>query len=152
MAEPAMPPSEAPAPPHVVPGTPVPSTERGFYEPYSGFARTLRTWLIAFGVGAPIVFFQSPSAWAALSSDGSVRPFVYCFLAGIALQVVCALLYKTSMWYLYMEELDEVKENDWRCRAARWLSTAYWLELAFDLASIALFAYATLRAIRVIAA
>lgn len=136
----------------LAPGTPARPPESGFYEAYSGFAKTLRTWLIAFGVGAPIIFFQSPEAWAALGKNGAVRPFVYCFLIGIAIQVFCSLLFKTAMWYLYMSELGEIQEDAWQFTASQWVSTAYWLELFLDVATISLFTYATFRAVQTVVA
>jgi hypothetical protein len=57
-----------------------PQSEKGFYEAYASFARTLRAWLIAFGIGAPLIFFQNENAWAALGLHGVVKSFVYCFL------------------------------------------------------------------------
>ena len=124
-----------------------PKVETGFHAPYAEFAKTLRTWLVAYGVGAPVLFFQSAEAWAALGRNGAVRPFVYLFLGGIGLQVLSALAYKTAMWYLYMEELGKIQISTFRYRISDWLSEAYWLEALVDVATIALFGFATHRAI-----
>ena len=121
--------------------------ETGFFAVYAEFSKTLRAWLIAYGVGAPILFFQSPDAWAALGKTGQVRPFVYAFLVGIAIQVFSALMYKSAMWYLYMEELQDISATHWKARTSAYLSSAYWLEVVMDLATIGCFGVATVRAL-----
>jgi len=121
-----------------------------FYPAYSVFAKTLRTWLIAYGVGAPLAFFQLPEAWDALGNGRELRPFVYLFLAGIGVQVVYALINKSAMWYLYMDELNEVHGDDFRVRISAYVSTAYWFEVVCDVATIACFGIATVRALRLV--
>jgi hypothetical protein len=121
--------------------------ETGFFAAYAEFSKTLRAWLIAYGVGAPILFFQSPDAWAALGKSGEVRPFVYAFLVGIAIQVLSALLYKSAMWYLYMEELQDIPATHWKARISAYVSSAYWLEIGMDLATVCCFGTATVRAL-----
>lgn len=104
-----------------------------------GLSRT--AWVHRFSI------FQSPDAWAALGKSGQVRPFVYAFLAGIGIQVFSALLYKTVMWYLYMEELQDVPATHWKVKVSAYLSSAYWLEMGMDLATIGCFGVATVRAL-----
>jgi hypothetical protein len=124
--------------------------ETGFHSAYSDFARNLRLWLLAYGVGLPLVFFESEKAWDALGKDGAVRPFVYLFLSGIGIQILAAIIYKSAMWYLYMGELKILSEKAWRHKVSEWLSTAYWLEFLLDLLTIAAFGIATVRALQVL--
>ena len=127
-----------------------PAAETGFYGAYTVFAQNLRLWLLAYGVGLPVLFFQSEAAWTALGTKGVVRPFVYFFLGGIALQVVSAVLYKSAMWYLYMGELGEIGEKTKRHTWSEAVSTAYWLEFLIDVATIVVFAWATILALGII--
>lgn len=122
--------------------------DTGFHASYAEFAKTVRTWLVAYGVGAPVVFFQAPRPWEALARSGGVEPFVYCFLVGIGLQVLGAVGYKTAMWYLYSFELGKLKASTRRYRWSNAISEAYWLEASLDLSTIALFSYSTLRAVK----
>jgi hypothetical protein len=121
--------------------------ETGFYEAYAGFARTLRTWLVAYGIGAPVLFLTQSSAAEALKTAGAARAVAVIFLTGVSIQVLGALLYKTTMWQLYMGELSALD------RVGRWqtfcemISTAYWLEFAIDASTIALFGWATWRVV-----
>src|SRR5205809_8022604 len=80
--------------------------ESGFYEAYAGFARTLRTWFVAYGIGGPVIFLTNDTAAKRFQVSGSSRAVAYSFFAGVALQILAALLYKTAMWYLYRGELE----------------------------------------------
>jgi hypothetical protein len=66
-----------------------------------GFARTLRVWLIAYGIGLPAIFLTNETA-GMLFSSGSGRIVAYAFLGGVAVQVVLAFLSKPAMSYLYL--------------------------------------------------
>lgn len=118
--------------------------ESGFYEAYAGFARTLRAWLIAYGVGGPVIFLTNDAAGRALAEAGVARDIAHLFLAGVALQVAGAVLYKSAMWYLYIGELQAAFRNSRRYRVADWISERHFIELLFDVGSMTLFALATL--------
>jgi hypothetical protein len=68
--------------------------ESGFYEAYVDFARNLRIWLLAYGIGGPAAFLTNEGAARILRSSLFGRQITYCFMAGVALQVFVALLYK----------------------------------------------------------
>lgn len=123
--------------------------EGGYYEAYVGFARELRVWFLAYGIGGPVVFLSHETALARLLSSGAGQAVAYAFLAGVAVQVVLALLYKSAMWYLYMGELDGEIKSSGLYRMANAISASYWLELLGDLVTLVLFAGATLRLLAV---
>lgn len=118
-------------------------SESGLYDAYGGFARTLRTWFIAYGVGAPVLFLSNDGAWKALQEAGCSREVTWRFLIGVSLQIVAAIIYKTAMWYLYVGELEILAKSTWRYRASEFLSEAFWLEAAFDLLTLFFFGSAT---------
>jgi hypothetical protein len=135
----------------VAPGAEKPSKkeEGGYYEAYVGFARTLRLWFIAYGVGGPALFLTHETAGARLLASGSGRPVAYFFLAGVVLQILVALLFKSAMWYLYLGEFDD-RVKSWRLyRTSDWLSESYAIEFVCDLVTLVLFAGATLRLLRI---
>lgn len=126
--------------------------ESGFYEAYAGFARSLRTWFIAYGIGAPVLFLTNKEAWSLISASAQGRTIAYLFLAGVALQIVAAMIYKTAMWYLYVSELENHRASDWRVKVADWISENYWLEIiVFDLGALVLFGWATLKVLQLFA-
>jgi hypothetical protein len=121
-----------------------PSNDSEYYPPYAEFAKNLRTWLIAYGIGAPALILSNKSAWDAVKGSGHVAFIGALFLLGVALQLIEALLYKHAMWHLYFSELDAEHEKSRWYRAASWLSESYLLELSFDVISVLFFIVATL--------
>ncbi len=117
----------------------------GFYEAYVGFARELRVWFLAYGIGGPAIFLSNDTAMTRLLSSGSGRVVAYAFLGGVGIQVALALLYKAAMWYLYMGELNPDAKNWKLYQAADRVSESYWLEVLGDVLTLVLFGGATLR-------
>jgi len=126
-----------------------PSKETGFAGAYVEFAKTLRTWFVAYGIGAPVLVLNQDKLRDALKASPEARTIAWCFLAGVGLQILAAFTYKIAMWYLYMGELSPAFCKSRRHRAADWISTALWLELLFDLGTVALFAWATVRVVQI---
>ena len=117
--------------------------DTGFFQPYSEFSKNLRTWFLAYGIGAPALLLSNQTAWSAVKQGGQLRVVAALFLIGVALQIAEALLYKHAMWHLYFAELDaRHKASSWY-KAADWLSNAYSLEIVIDLGTVALFVAAT---------
>jgi len=125
--------------------------DSGFYEAYAGFARALRTWFIAYGIGGPVIFLTNEAAAKILLASGAARTVAYCFLLGVALQIVTALSYKSAMWHLYMGELDPEKKSRRLYKASDWLTQQYWLEVILDIGTLGLFGWATLKTLNAFA-
>ena len=106
-----------------------PLEETGFFDAYAGFARTLRVWFIAYGIGGPAAFLTNEAAGKKLYTSGQGAIVAYAFLAGVVVQIVLAVLYKSAMWYLYMGEYDSALKGSWLYKASKWLSEAYWIEV-----------------------
>jgi hypothetical protein len=119
------------------------SGDSGFYESYANFSRTLRAWLVAYGVGVPVLLVSQEFIAKAIIKAGTGDLVTWLFLAGVAIQVLAALLYKYSMGYLYFAEMDSGLKNTLQVKAAVWLSNAIWLEAVFDIAAIAIFVWGT---------
>lgn len=118
--------------------------DASYFEGYAQFAGVLRTWLIAYGIGGPVLFVTQSRLADKLSETCQARFIAILFLLGVFLQVIVALLYKGAMWYLYVGEEDVEMQKKTRYKISGWLSDAFWLELSFDLASIALFTWSTI--------
>lgn len=125
--------------------------EAQFLDAYGEYAKTLRAWLVAYGIGAPVLFFSNDriSAKMAIATD---TPFIAkLFLLGVGLQVILAALNKTVMWACYHRErnLADCKDK-YLFRFMYWLSNQFWIDFLTDLATGALFIYATWRAFSIL--
>jgi len=134
-----------------MPGKQRPLHEKGFYEAYAGFARNVRTWFIAYGIGAPVLFVSNQELWKQIAGSGEGRTIAYLFLAGVAVQIAAAMIYKTAMWYLYVSELDRHRAKGWRYRLSDLVSESYLLEMGFDVATLVLFGVATFKVLQLLA-
>ena len=110
-----------------------------FYEPYAHFSRTLRAWLVAYGVGVPVILISQANVIETIKMSGKGLLITYLFLGGVLIQVLASLIYKYSMGYLYASELDPSIEKTNRVKLTNLFSEAFWLELCFDVSAIALF-------------
>jgi hypothetical protein len=119
-----------------------------YYEAYVYFARILRVWLIAYGVGAPFLVLSNESLRQALAASRHAYLIVGLFLAGVVLQILCALIYKYAMWHLYYGAAEGGEEHR-RTRLYRIsdrVSESHALEFAFDATSIIVLGVATVLA------
>lgn len=128
------------------------SADSGFYQAYSDHAKILRTWLVAYGIGAPVLLVTNERIAASLSVSRRAREIALCFLVGVALQVILATVNKATMWMLYRGEGSEEFRGRMRYRVSDWLSEQFWIDFVADVLAMALFAYATFRAFLVVIA
>ena len=123
------------------------SQKTDYFEPYSHFARALRIWFIAYGVGGPIAIFSNGAVLEKLIAAKTLRPAVWLFFTGMAIQVLMAIIWRTSMWYQYLAEDTPKLKQTKRYRVSLWASEQYWLEMIPDLLTLAAFAWGTVLAI-----
>jgi hypothetical protein len=117
--------------------------DSGFYDSYASFSRTLRAWLVAYGVGVPVLLVSQEFVARAIIKAGTGGLITWLFLAGVGIQTLAALLYKYSMVYLYFSATDSKLAKTPQVKIAVWLSNAIWLEAFFDVAAIILFVCGT---------
>ena len=118
-------------------------SSKELFEVYDGYARTLRTWLVTYGIGAPVIFLTNDSLREDLVSTGSARAVGSWFLVGVAIQVVIAAMNKAAMWGCYYGKLNKNFRLKIRFKIANWLARQFWIDLLADLATITLFTYST---------
>ena len=114
-----------------------------FYEPYKAFATSLRTWFVAYGIGAPLVFLSNDSTRTAISKYEHQELLVALFLGGVVLQILEAMLYKHAMWHLYYGEGNAGYQNKLRYKVSDAVSEAYWLGVIFDLGTLVVYGFGT---------
>jgi hypothetical protein len=109
---------------------------------YSEYNKTLRTWLVAFGIGGPSLFMVNSSIATTLAKSGSLRLVVVLFLVGTALQVLGAALNKFCNWYVYQAYAPEGTRGTLRYKVSEWFTSQIWIDAVIDLGCIAAYGYA----------
>jgi tagatose-1,6-bisphosphate aldolase non-catalytic subunit AgaZ/GatZ len=120
------------------------------YKAYEEYSKTLRTWFVAFGVGAPLVLLTNEKLSETLAASPLLPLLVagYCF--GVGLQVLVAIMNKNAMWACYYGENEPSFRSTRRYGLADWLSKQYWIDASVDLATAILFGWATYSAFQVV--
>ena len=120
------------------------------FKAYESYSQTLRTWLVAYGVGGPVLLLTNDKLWALIGKSCWAQALAEAFLAGVALQVVLAALNKSVMWGSYYGEIDRDFRTTYRYRSAIWLAKQFWIDFLVDTISIALFGWATYRVFTIV--
>jgi hypothetical protein len=120
-----------------------------YYEEYSEYAKTLRTWLVAYGIGGPVILLTQPSLYNKVLASNQGDTLAVVFLCGVVLQVLSALVYKAATWKLHeSKEILDVPVPGW----AKRIEQAYWVDVVVDLTTIVLFAWPTYQLIKILGA
>jgi hypothetical protein len=143
MADPEIARDAAKSPVAAASGSGSDSDVAGYFDAYAAFARTLRTWLVGFGVGVPVVIASQADLAKSLRDSGNASWVVALYLGGVAVQIAATLLYKTCMWYSYLGADEATFRSTRRYRMSTTIADLYWLEFTIDLVTIGLFCAAT---------
>lgn len=119
--------------------------EATYFKAYEGHATTLRTWLVAYGIGAPVLFLTNAEATTKLAAAPGARCITLLFLVGVALQVGLAALNKTIMWCCYHVERNSDDAVKFPFALAKRMSRWFAIDFLLDVASLVLFSVATWR-------
>lgn len=114
-----------------------------FYEAYNSLAKVFRLWLVAYGIGVPVILLPRDAVIAQLKVSSDGRIIIILFLIGVLLQVGLAWLYKLSMWWAYMWETKKLDESSSKFRFIEWFTYEFWIEGLADWITIGLYSAAT---------
>jgi len=128
-----------------------PTAGDGYYKVYEEYSKTLRTWFVAYGIGAPVLLLNNDELRRAVIASGVTTSLALLFLTGVALQVALAAVNKAVAWILYAEADEQAtrKEGDpavarkWYQRFAGWISAQFWIDLLVDIATGVVFVAGT---------
>lgn len=115
------------------------------YKAYEEHAKTLRTWLVAYGIGAPVLFLTNEQLSKRLLDDPFAWKIAMFFLAGVSGQVLLAAVNKTANWGAYYALRRPAKAMGKRFVVARWLSEQFWIDLCIDILTLGAFSVGTYR-------
>ena len=97
-------------------------TASQLFRGYEEYSKTVRTWLVAYGIGAPVLFLTNETLARTLWKSGQAPRVAFFFLAGVVLQVGLAMLNKNVMWMCYYAEESQKFKAKRAVRFADWLS------------------------------
>jgi len=120
-----------------------PPKETGFYGPYKSFATTLRAWLVAYGIGAPVLFASQDAFAQLLARPEVASPILLVFLTGVVVQVAGAWLFKVCMWNLYVAERKPEYEGTLMYKLSYRIADTIWPDVIIDVVSVGCYAWAT---------
>lgn len=118
---------------------------------YLEYNKTLRAWLVGYGVGVPLLLITQQHLLDKISGSGWRSHIGYTFLLGVALQVLMAFLNKWSNWYRYAEEVRiDPPPPSYLIAVAQFIRQHPGIDVFSDIASIVLFSFATALTFRAI--
>jgi hypothetical protein len=126
--------------------------EKGFFDSYASLAQTFRGWLVAYGIGVPVLFLSRDPVMGALKNIPDARYVILAYLVGTVLQAALVWMCKLCMWWAYLEEMHAISKVSLRYRFTDWFTNTFWIEGLVDFLTVGLFVYATGRILFVLAA
>src|SRR5262245_52403827 len=122
--------------------TNAPVSSEPYYKAYEEYAKTLRTWFVAFGIGVPVFLLSNTEVWKTLANTGRLQPISLLFLFGLAVQVVGAIINKYGNWQLFSEVHQGKDPNDVSNLAACF-ARQIWIDGVFDVMTLLAFIIGT---------
>jgi len=123
--------------------------KKSHFDNYADYSRTLRAWLVAYGIGGPVLFVSNKELAAKVGASAHAEEIILAFLLGVALQIVLALINKWSAWHMYAGAGDSDYQRSWRYRFWGFINDQSWLDFWIDVLSIAAFILATALVLRI---
>ncbi len=74
-----------------------------YYKVYEGHRGILRTWLVAYGIGAPVIVLANVTIWDKLQASPVAIDLAARFLGGVFCQVLLAFINKHVAWGNYSQ-------------------------------------------------
>lgn len=106
------------------------------FENYQEYNKTLRTWFVTFGLGAPSLFLLNDDLGKILMNSGYARWVVALYLLGSAIQIFITVLNKFIAWYSYYTAQypqDEKIKNTIRYKILHGMGNDFRIDMAADL-------------------
>lgn len=119
------------------------------FENYADYSRTLRAWLVAYGVGGPVLFVTNEKLSERVANSGYANAIIVLFLLGVALQIVLATINKWGAWHMYRGAADAEYHATWRYKFWAFVNEQSWIDFWIDLTSLVVFTLATWRVLNV---
>lgn len=135
----------------------------GHFSNYSEYSKTLRSWLVAYGIGGPVLLLTNKEAPEKLANSPYLELIVSLFVIGVALQILLAFLNKWAAWNMYSGAYDkhldlmgsadcEMRHRSLNYRVWHWINRQSWIDFCVDLGAMISFSIATWIALKTLLA
>ena len=114
-----------------------------FFAVYSEYAKTLRTWFVAFGVGGPVLFLTQDKMAQRIQDSGNAQLIIILFSVGVGAQVFLALINKWANYFLYFRGDSRKGRKTKLYIRADWVSNQLWFDIILDAGTMVVFGLAT---------
>ena len=123
--------------------------KEGHFQNYAEYSKTLRAWLVAYGIGGPVLFVTNEKIAARVSTSPFAGQIVTAFLVGVALQIALALINKWGAWHMYAGAGDPGYQGSWRYKFWHFINAQSWIDFWLDVGTLVAFLFATWRVISI---
>jgi hypothetical protein len=110
---------------------------------YAEYSKTLRSWLVAYGIGGPVLFLMNEDAPAKISESPHLSLIVTLFVAGVALQILLAFINKWAAWQMYKGACIEDHQISKTYKIWDWINSQSWIDFIIDFCVLVSFSVAT---------
>jgi hypothetical protein len=116
-----------------------------YFDPYIEHSKTLRTWFVAYGIGAPVLFASQKELLEKLVDYSCIKSVVILLLLGVLLQIVLTFLSKTTNYQYYQSSIHFFHRSKRMYKYSTVLTKQYyWAIPLVDFTTIILFIWATI--------
>ena len=113
------------------------------FQNYADYSRTLRAWLVAYGIGGPVLFVTNQTVATRVASSNHANLIISAFLLGVGLQILLALINKWGAWYMYRGAGDPEYQKSLPYRCWDTINSWSWFDFLIDVFSLLAFITAT---------
>jgi hypothetical protein len=127
--------------------TPSPDEEdrKVFFQNYADYSKAVRAWLVAYGIGGPVLFVTNDKLTERVAKSGYGAEIIALFLVGVGLQILSAMINKWAAWHVYRGIGDAVYQANTPYKIWSWVNEQSWIDIWADLLALGALASATWR-------
>lgn len=116
-----------------------------YWKVYEEYTKTVRTWFVAYGIGAPVLVLGNEKLWRQLAKDDVLSWVGLLFITGGALQVLLAMFNRWASWHHFHAKFRGAEAGALTRaeRAAKWWLGQFWIDVSADLVSLITFVVGT---------
>lgn len=120
-----------------------------FLQNYADYSKAVRAWLVAYGIGGPVLFVTNDKLTERVAKSGYGAEIIALFLVGVGLQIVSAMINKWAAWHVYRGIGDLKYQNGKPHKFWNWVNNQTWIDIWADLLALGALSYATWRVLNV---